>query len=266
MRIEKSAGWLDVGLKVDSGRHSRYDEIEARQVAIGYGQYASTISRSEARQVALALALGPEGSEHAGGTEAVDNGQGSVGTGRAWLPVARVAASDVVTLMTRSVGYWAISGDGLRPVLRHRDEVTEVQATVYPPDSASGPLRIKVRAVPSTVPVGTSTRLPGAVIVRDTWGAFVRTFQTLKGGKERHNRAADRRVAEAARKAARTPEQVEADRAADRASAAARRAARTPERVEADRLAERVRDASRRDAAKQAQALALLADGGAMRA
>ena len=262
MRIEKSAGWLDVGLKVDSGRHSRYDEIEARQVAIGYGQYASTISRSEARQVALALAQGPEGTEHAGGTETVDNGRGSVGTGVAWLPVARAAASDVVTTMTRSVGYWAISRDGLRPVLQHRDEVVEVRSTVHAPDSAPGPLRIKVRAVTSTVPVGTSTRLPGAVIVRDAWGVFVRSYQTLRNGKPRHDAVADKRAA----RAARTPEQVEADRAVGRAREAARRAARTPEQVEAHRLAERARDASRRDAAKQAQALALLADGGAMRA
>ena len=221
MRIEKSDGWVDVGLKVDPGRWSRWDEIGAVQVAIGHGQYEATISRGEARQVALALALGPDGTGKTGGTEAADNGRGSLGTGRAW--------------MVGPVGTGSGSGWG---------------ALVM---------------VPSTVPAGTSTRLAGIVTVWDVAGAILRTFRTLRNGKPRRDRAADRRVAEAARKAARTPEQVEADRAVGRARDAARRAARTPEQVEAHRLAERVRDASRRDA-KQAAAAALLADGGAMRA
>ena len=76
MRIENTAGWVDVGAKVDPTRWSRWDEIGERQVAIGAGQYAPTISRSEARQVALALALGPEGTGKAPGTATVDNGRG----------------------------------------------------------------------------------------------------------------------------------------------------------------------------------------------
>lgn len=211
MRIENSAGWVDAGLKVDAGRWSRWDEIGAVQVAIGHGLYSSTISRSEARQVALALALGPDGTGKTGGTEAADNGRGSLGTGRAWMvgPVRRGSGAGWGSLVV----------------------------------------------VPSTVPVGASTRLAGPVIVRDAWGAILRIFRTLKSGKPRHDRRADDRALKAAARAARTPEQVEADRAADRARKA------TPEA--------KARDAARKAAsrdAKQAQALALLADGGAMRA
>jgi len=179
----------DAGAKRHPDAPSIWDAIDHVQVALGAGRYESFVSRGDARLVALALALGPDGT---GKVRSATN----LGNGAAHM-----------------------------------------------------------------LPDGTSSRANGVVTVWSAAGVQIAQYWTLRGGKRKHDAAADKRAALAAR----TPEQVEADRAAQRARMAAQRAARTPEQVEAHRLRERERDAARRDA-KQALALALLADGGAMRA
>jgi len=117
-----SAGWVDVGLKVDAGRWSRWDEIGAVQLGIGWADYSPTISARDARMVALGLALGPEGTGKAPGTEAIDNGRGGLTSGWAWR-MGPVGAS---------------TGAGWGSLVRVRDSVPAGSS-----DRAAGPVIVR---------------------------------------------------------------------------------------------------------------------------
>ena len=157
--------WSDTGRKVGIWEASRWDAIDHVRFNDTAGSLAGWISAREARQVALRLHRGPEGTERAQG----------------WTN-AQPRTSDT----------------------------------------------------------------PGIVTVWSAAGVMLEQYRVLRGGKRRHDRAADRRVQKAA------PAALAADRARKATpEARARDAARKYE--------------SRREARALADALALLENGGAMR-
>ena len=175
--------WSDTGRKVSVWEASRWDAIDHVRFSDTAGQLAGWISAREARQVALRLHRGPEGTERAQG----------------WTN-AQPRTSDT----------------------------------------------------------------PGIVTVWSAAGVMLEQYRVLRGGKRRHDRAAENRARQA------TPEALAAARARQatpeaRAARAARAATPEARARDAARKAESRREARALDVVHAAEALALLASGGAMR-